>query len=170
MRILFAAALALSAPVAMAQTPEPAPAAAPAASVPKNTLIKFTIGEPIGSNTHKTGDRFVIELAEPVLLNGQIVLPAGTKGVGEIIHAAPSGLGGRSGELSLAASYLELGDVRVPLKAFQFAAQGRDTTAGSLWSLGLVKGGQVIVPAGTGGTAKLAQDFTPPASPASSAP
>lgn len=170
MRILFAVALALSAPSAMAQAPEPIPATAPAASVPKNTPIQITIAEPVGSNTNKAGDKFAITLAEPVMLNGQVVIPAGTRGVGEIVHVAPSGLGGRSGELLLAARYLELGETRIPLKAFQFAARGRDTTAGSLWSLGLVKGGQVIVPPGTAGTAKLAQDFTPPATPASSAP
>ncbi|NBB17719.1 hypothetical protein GVN21_20350, partial [Caulobacter sp. SLTY] len=154
----------------LAQAPDPAPAAAPAPSAPKNTVVQITIAEQIGSNTNKVGDKFAIVLAEPVMVNGQVIIPAGTKGVGEIVHVAPSGLGGRSGELLLAARYLELGDVRIPLKAFQFAARGRDTTAGSLWALGLVKGGQVIVPPGTGGTAKLAQDFTPPAQPVSSAP
>ncbi|RYF93758.1 MAG: hypothetical protein EON95_07825 [Caulobacteraceae bacterium] len=133
---------------------------------PKNTPVIVALAEPLGSNTNKPGDRFAIPLAEPLVVDGQVLIPAGTRGVGEVVHSAPSGLGGRSGELLLAARYLELGETRIPLKAFQFAAVGRDTTMGSLWAMGLVKGGQIIVPAGARGSAKLAADFTPATAPA----
>jgi hypothetical protein len=153
-----------------ATAPAPPPAPSPAVTAPRNTPVIIALAEPLGSNTSKAGDRFAITLAEPLVIDGQVVLPAGIGGVGEVVHAAPSGLGGRSGELLLAARYLEVGETRVPLKAFQFAAVGRDTGPGSLFAMGLVKGGQVIVPAGARGTAKIAADFTPPATPAVAAP
>lgn len=161
---------------ALAQDPPPASAPAEQVAVAgpvtaaKNTLVTIALGEPLGSNTNKPGDKFVITLAEPLVIDGRVLLPAGTTGVGEVVHSAPSGLGGRSGELLLAARYLEADGVRIPLKGFQFAAVGRDTTMGSLWALGLVKGGQIIVPAGTRGTAKLAIDFTPTAAAAPAQP
>ncbi|HYE46315.1 MAG TPA: hypothetical protein VEA44_11150 [Caulobacter sp.] len=172
MRSLLIAVAVLAAPCAVLAQPDAPPAvpevdapasaaAAPSVTVAKNTLVTIALAEPLGSNTSKAGDRFAITLAEPLVVDGQVVLPAGTRGVGEVVHAAPSGLGGRSGELLLAARYLEVGETRIPLKAFQFAAVGRDTTAGSLWAMGLVKGGQIIVPAGARGTAKIAVDFTP---------
>lgn len=164
MRGLLIAAAVLALPCAsLAQTPPVVEAAAPAVTVAKNTPVIIALTEPLGSNTNKTGDRFAITLAEPLVVDGQVVLAAGTPGMGEVVHVAPSGLGGRSGEILLAARYLEVGDTKIPLKAFQFAAKGRDTSAGSLWSMGLVKGGQVIVPAGARGTAKIAADFTPAA-------
>lgn len=173
-RLLFAAALLAAPGVAPAQTPGSpdvprAPAASPPVAspagpvIPKNTPILIALSEPVGSNTSKPGDRFAIVLAEPVVIDGRVVLPAGLKGVGEVVHAAPSGLGGRSGELLLAARYLDFGEIRIPLKAFQFAASGNDTTAGSLWAMGLVKGGQVIVPEGTRGAAKIAAEIVLPA-------
>jgi hypothetical protein len=185
-RILLAAALLAAPSVALAQAPAqapespeappaveapalpPAPPAPPASAgmvIPKNTPVVIALSEAVGSNTNKPGDRFAIVLAEPVMVDGKVVLPAGLTGVGEVVHSAASGLGGRSGELLLAARYLDFGDTRIPLKAFQFAASGRDTTAGSLWAMGLVKGGQVIVPEGARGAAKIGAEIVLPAAP-----
>lgn len=168
--VLALPCVALAQPAAPPATPPASAAPATAVTAPRNTPVIIALAEALGSNTSKAGDRFAITLAEPLVIDGRLVLPAGIRGMGEVVHAAPSGLGGRSGELLLAARYLEVGETQVPLKAFRFAAVGRDTGPGSLFALGLVKGGQVIVPAGARGTAKLAADFTPVAPSAIAAP
>ena len=72
-RLLIAAALLVAPCAAVAQSPAPVEAAAPAATVLRNTPVVVALAEPVGSNTSKPGDRFAITLAEPLMVDGQVV-------------------------------------------------------------------------------------------------
>ena len=129
------------------------------------TLLDIELGEPISSKRQKRGDKFTLRLAAPVTLDGHTVLPAGTPGVGEIIHAAPSGGGGKPGELLLAARYLELDGRQIPLRGFRIGAAGTSRTnaaMGASIAIGpfaqFIHGREVEIPAGTHASAKLAAD------------
>src|SRR5688572_33212892 len=72
-------------------------------TVPALTPVAVRLEEPISSNKNKPGDRFRITVAEDVRVGDALVIPAGSMGEGEVVHAARSGAGGKAGELILAA-------------------------------------------------------------------
>jgi hypothetical protein len=130
--------------------------------------VELELAEPVGSARHKNGDRFRLRLATPLLVDGVVVVPAGTPGVGEVIHAQSSRGGGKPGELLLAARFLELPDGPLALRAMKLAARGKDNVNASLATSFVagpfalfVHGSEIEVPAGTHALAKLAQDLAP---------
>lgn len=157
---------------------EAAPAEAPAApccTVPARTPIEIEILDTVNSKANHNGDHFAFRLAAPLTIDGRIVIPAGTTGVGEVVHAERARFGGRAGELILAARYLELGGTQIPLRTLRFGPQhGRDSSATintlniaaaaampALSMLGyLIAGGEVNVPAGTHANAQIAAELT----------
>ena len=48
----------------------------------------------------RVGYRFQMEVAEPVLVNGQIVIPAGSPALGEVTEVRNKGMWGKSGHLT----------------------------------------------------------------------
>ena len=137
---------------------------------PANTVVMVELAAPVSTKAQKPGDTFAIRLAEPLVVNGRILLPAGTPGVGEVIEAAKPGLGGKAAKLVLAARALTPPRGRpIPLKGLQLSAAGKGQ-AGAANALGIggigfaplgvvafaIRGGDVSFPAGTEATAKLA--------------
>ena len=186
------AALAMSGSAANAQTPvgsaSSALSAPPGASAPTapvsgaklatGTPVIISIGQLLSSNSSKTGDKFPIALATPIVVDGQVVAPAGATGMGEVVYADPAGGGGTPGKLVLAARYVDVGDIRIKLKAFNLSAGGdvdfrTMQMAASILSVGvfLIPGGEVRYPLGTRAGAKVAEDVVLPVTlPAATAP
>ena len=129
-----------------------------------NTEIHLRMLEPVASNTHRRGDRFKLEVAEVVELDGDIVIPAGTPAEGEVIHAAKATVTGRAGELILVVRFLNAGGQQVMLRAFS-AGTGEDRADLAL-GLGVfggipalfVTGKDVVIPAGADVFAKVRSD------------
>jgi hypothetical protein len=151
-------------------------------TVPALTPVAVRLEELISSNKNKPGDHFRITVAEDVRIGDALVIPAGSAGVGEVIHASKSGAGGKAGELILAARFVRVGDTEIRLRSFALGAVGRDQSANSLAASMIigpfamfVKGGVVTVPPETLGLAKTALEFklppvvspTPPSTPQS---
>ena len=171
---LVAACLFLFAPAAMAQQPTRTAAAARCCRVPAGTVVMVELAEPVSTKTHKPGDTFALRLAEPVVVQGQIVLRAGDAGIGEVVESAKPGLGGKSAKLVLAARSLSApGGADLPLKGLQLsgAGKGHETAATALGIGGIVflpagiagialHGGDVTFPAGVHATAKLVSTVT----------
>jgi len=139
-------------------------------TVPALTPVIIRLEEPISSNKNKPGDRFRITVAEDVRVGDAVVIPAGSPGEGEVIHAAKSGAGGKAGELIIAARFVRVGDLEVRLRSFALGVAGKDHTNDSFASSFLigpfamfVKGGVITVPPATLGTAKTALEFKLPA-------
>lgn len=143
--------------------------------VPAGTAVKIELASPISTKVQKAGDTFAIRLAEPLIVKGRIVAPAGATGVGEIIDASKPGMGGKAAKLVLAADYLNQGRVRIPLRALQVTGSGRgySNTANVVGIGGIgfaplgfvamaIHGGDVVLPAGTSGMAKIAAAVTLP--------
>src|SRR5689334_2569281 len=63
-------------------------------TVPALTPVVVRLEETVSSNESRPGDRFRITVAEDVHVGGAVVIPAGSAGEGEVIHAARSGAGG----------------------------------------------------------------------------
>jgi hypothetical protein len=137
--------------------------------VPAGAAIELEIAQALSSATQKRGDKFGIRLHAPLVHAGTVVIPAGTVGVGEIVHADRSRGGGKPGELLIAARYLELDGGQIPLRGLKFGGQGQDQSKAALGAAFVVgplahfiRGKEIEIPNGTIVTAKLAQDFPLP--------
>ena len=150
-----------------------APAAAPRSGVlPAGSRVILEVASPVGSAISKRGDMFDIRLAEPIVIDGRVVAPAGTPGQGQVVDAGKSGIGGKPGKLVLAARYLDLGGRRVALRAMKLGWAGDDRSAEVLVTsmipfVGVagifIHGGEIDVAPGTKAVAKLGEDLTAPA-------
>jgi hypothetical protein len=138
-------------------------------TVPALTPVIVRLEEPVSSNKNRPGDRFRITVAEDVRVGDALVIPAGSAGEGEVIHAAKSGAGGKAGELILAARFVRVGDAEIRLRSFALGVAGTPHVNDSMaaaFVIGpfalFVKGGVVIVPPETLGIAKTALEFKLP--------
>lgn len=143
--------------------------AAACCRVPAGAAVQVELAQPVGTTTQKAGDTFALRLAAPLIVRGQVVLRAGTPGVGEVIQASKPGMGGKAAKLVLAADYLIKGGRRLPLQGLQLGAQGKGNVEaaevigisgivlGPIGFVGMaVQGGNVDFPKGTKAMAKLA--------------
>jgi len=143
-------------PVAAATEPNPLPA---------NTVIELELLDAPSSETSHKGDFFKLRVVQPVAVEGKERVPAGSIAVGQVVHAAKSGMGGKGGELLLAARYLDLPSGQVNLRS-SFGAAGQGHVVASLvvaelfGPFGLaVHGKHLDLPAGT----RIAARVAPPA-------
>lgn len=141
-----------------------APSAPPADPIlfPSGTEVVVRVEEAVSSKTHVAGDFFKISLAEPIIHQHQIIIPAGAQGEGQIVHASKPQFGGKAGELILAARYVVHQDRKVPLRGFQLGAEGGSNqglaNAAAIFAAPLplvIMGRSAVVPSGTTGIAKL---------------
>lgn len=130
-------------------------------AIPPGTVVVIEVGQSLASSTHKRGDIFPIQLVEPLLLDGAVLLPQGTRGTGEIVHAAAARSGGAPGELLIAARSLETPTGTLPLRGFKLGATGGDNSGMALGvSLAagpfalFIRGREIVIPAGTRGMAR----------------
>lgn len=128
------------------------------------TEVHLRLLEAVASHTHKRGYRFKLEVAEPIAIDESIIVPAGSPAIGEVIHAAKSGMSGKAGELILAARALSVGEHEVKLRSFT-AGNGENRLAlatGLGVTLGIpalfVVGKNLVLPEGTDVYAKVTAD------------
>jgi hypothetical protein len=152
--------------VASKATPEMAPTTR---RLLAGTVVEVQLVDKISSRDERIGNKFDLKLAAPIVVDGAVIAPAGATGQGEVIDVSAAGIGGHPGKLILAARYVEAGGVRVPLRGFRLAGEGKDNTsvamAGDI-AVGmvalLIPGGNVNFPAGTTALAKVAADVPLP--------
>ena len=139
--------------------------------VAAGTPVVVALAEPVSTKTQKTGDQFDLTLAEPVVVDGWVAIPAGTPGMGVVVESTKPGVGGRPAKLVLAARYLVIHGREVPLEGLQLAAAGRNNaleaqaaSAGGMafFPLGFVglavSGGNAEFQAGGRATAAIGED------------
>ncbi len=162
----------------------PPPVISPAATVDccvlaKLTPVFLTIDEPLDSDKVRIGQSFKLSLSHPLHVADGLIIPAGTPGAGEVVHAAKSRAMGKAGELVLAARYLDYQGTRIALRSLRYGrGQGKDNVgtavivgfAVSALITPFITGGEVRIPAGADVSAKVAADVPfPRAAPATQA-
>ena len=147
-----------------------APESAPLVNVPAMTPVVLRIDQELTSKKSKEGDRFPIHIDEDVRIGELVVIPAGATGEGEVIHARKSGMGGKAGELIVAARFVKVGDQEVHLRSLNLGSSGKDRSDASLGvaivtgPIGLfVVGGVMTIPRDTVAGAKTAEAVQLPA-------
>ncbi len=134
----------------------------------QGTPITLTTLSAMSSNENRVGDRVEMRVADAVTLDGQAVIPAGTRAVGEITVAKKKGMWGKSGKLEFRPLHLKLGDRQVALASLTATKDsGKTGTTGVVAAVALlpiagffVTGTSATIPAGTPVAAELAEDVT----------
>lgn len=85
----------------------------------------------------KVGQRFMLEVAAPVEVNGVVVVPAGTPAWGEITEVRNKGMWGKSGKLNARLLYLRVDGRQIRLTG-SFDDKGVTGTAGVIGAVALV--------------------------------
>lgn len=63
----------------------------------------------------KVGQRFNLEVAEPVVLGGQTVIPVGSKAIGEVTSVRNKGMWGKSGNIEGRVLYVRVNEQQIRL-------------------------------------------------------
>jgi hypothetical protein len=123
--------------------------------------------EEVSSKRSKPDDYFELHVLEPVFVNGQIVIPAKARAVGQVIDSQKSGIFGTPAKLLIAIRYADVGGKRIPMRFYE-PRFGTDRTNVGI-GIGVVPlvgifaaflhGGQIILPIGTVLVAKVAKDI-----------
>lgn len=141
--------------------------------IPALAPVVLVLDVDLGSKISKTGDSFPFHLAQPIVIDGVELVPAGTPGQGEVIHAKKAGGSGTAGELVLTARYLTIGTRQMRLRSMQVGAKAIDAigkidafNAATVMSpvpvalIGFVlTGSNSLFPKGTPAVAKTAERF-----------
>jgi hypothetical protein len=102
-----------------------APAMAPPVVVDAGTSLTVTIDQPISTKTNNTGDRFEASLAEPVRVDGNEVLPVGTKVRGTVTRAAQAGHLKGGAVLAVTLDSIRVGSQTYPIETSEYAEVGK---------------------------------------------
>lgn len=132
--------------------------------IPALTPVKIELVEAVSSKTSVTGAMFKIALQQPISVGGVDLVPAGTPGVGEVVHAKKSGGSGAGGELVIAGRYLDFGGQRIRLRSMMVSSTGKDQTTLAMASAQAIsffafaiRGKNTDLPAGSIADAKVAE-------------
>jgi hypothetical protein len=106
--------------------PPPAPKPAPIV-IPAGKVLTVTVDQDISTKTNASGDVFAASLAEPVRVDGKMVIPAGTHATGTVVQAQAAGhlKGGALLQLTLDSFRLNGQKYSVDTSEFEEAGKGR---------------------------------------------
>lgn len=140
------------------------PSAAGNAVLPQGTSIRLRTLAELHSQNNRTGERFDLEVAEDVMLNGVVVIPRGSPATGEITRVRRRGMWGRSGRLETRLLSVRANGMTVPIRG-TVAERGDTGTAGVVASIAVlpiagffVTGTSAVLPVGTGFTGATEAD------------
>jgi hypothetical protein len=102
-------------------------AAPPPVVIPAGRTLVVTLDENVSTKTNSSGDQFAASLAEPVRVNGEEILPVGTRVRGTVVDAESAGRvkGGASLALELDALTVAGEKYRIETSAFEEVGKGR---------------------------------------------
>ena len=122
-----------------AQSQAVAPAAASNAVLRAGTPVALKMMEAVTTKKKaaKVGQRFQLEVAAPIEINGVVVIPAGTPAWGEITEVRNKGMWGKSGKLNAKLLYMRVNGRQIRLTG-TFDDKGTTGTAGVVGAVALL--------------------------------
>ena len=119
------------------------------------TEITMRTRTELTSRSSRVGERFELEVVDPVTLNGQVVIPGGSIATGEVTRVRGKGMWGRRGILETRLVNVRVGDRQIRISGAA-GDRGRAGTAGVVASLVVipvvgffVTGTSAVIPPGT---------------------
>lgn len=122
-----AAAVAQAEPLAAPESPAEVAAAPARIEIPAGTKIELSLEEPVSSQSAQVGESVVARLAAPIRVDGEIVVPSGTRVVGRVSEAKPLAKIGGQARLAIDFESLEVAPEPVGIAAF-WAREGKSET------------------------------------------
>jgi hypothetical protein len=86
-------------------------------TVPAGTVVAVRLGETLGTKTSHAGDTFHATVAQPVTINGKVVIPQGAEATGKVVQAVPKGRFKGAAKLQIALSSININGTDYPLSA-----------------------------------------------------
>ena len=119
--------------------------------IPAGTEIPLATLAAISSKTAAKGDLFDLEVTQDVIRDGQVLVPKGTRGVGELTRVQASAGLGTSGGIEGQLLYIILGNDTVRLEGLlgRLAKTGTGTLVASFMLTPMIKSKNAAIPAGT---------------------
>ena len=124
--------------------------------IPKKTMLNVELIEPANSKTHKKNQQVEFKTTENLIINGVVVIPKGTVGMGYVYEVQKAGGFGRKSVLRIAGKEIKtLNNVSVPLRK---GLEGKGKTDGGAVAVAatvslvgglFMKGSNINYPAGT---------------------
>lgn len=81
----------------------------------QGTEVRFETKDALSSSTSKEGDRFELKSVEDLKVGQLLVIPAGSRAVGEVSRVVKKGAFGKSGKLDVRILYVVVGDNRISM-------------------------------------------------------
>lgn len=140
---------------------------------PMGTPLRLATRTELSSRDNHAGDRFYLEVAEPLVYRGQVVVPVGSLAVGEVMRAEHNGSLGKRGEMAVRLLYVQTpsGPVRLSGRTDRAGKGQRLLAIGGAaviaWPMIFIHGTSARLPAETAVTAFLADDLRFPVAGAS---
>ncbi len=78
-------------PALAERSTQPAPAPPPPIAIPAGTNVRVRMEQTIDTRRNRPGDRFEASLISPITVNGNVLVPRGTRFEGHVTEAKPSG-------------------------------------------------------------------------------
>lgn len=119
--------------------------------VPGGTEIQVRLDQSIASNRNTSGDPFRATVAEPIMINGKIVIPQGAPVKGRIVAAHESGRLKGVARLRLTLESVEFKGKQYDLHTSSFARRGGDHKKRNWAIIGGGVGGGALIGALAGG-------------------
>jgi hypothetical protein len=146
-----------AAPAAPAVAPEPAPTPAPPANtaggavLPAGTPITIRMIDSVDSDTNQTGQTFRASVDEPVMYNGNIIIPKGADVTTRLVEVKEPGKLAGGGELTLDLSSITVAGQTVDVSSGGVTTTGESRTGQSAKVIGGVAALGAIIGAIAGG-------------------
>lgn len=145
---------------ALAPAPAPTPMVvgttlvAGQSTLPANAEVLLSMNEEITSKKNRQGDTFAMTVVHDVSQNGTVIIPRGSRAMGEITWLTGKGAFGKSGKMNVELRYVEVGGRRIPIQG-SYRQEGEGNTAatvGAIIAVGVfsafVTGRTAIIPQG----------------------
>jgi hypothetical protein len=101
------------------------------------TEVRLRTLTELSSREARPGDRFDLEVADDVMLNGRTVIAAGSRAVGEVTDVKKKGMWGKSGKIGTRLLYVRVGGQQVRISG-QLGDKGKTGTAGVVGAIAFV--------------------------------
>jgi outer membrane lipoprotein SlyB len=124
--------------------------------IPEGTTIRVTVDETLSSDNNHVGDIFAASASEPVVIDGNVVIPKGAKVSGRVVDAKESGRLHVPARLAVALNSIEVDSKSYDLQSSTYSLKGRNHNKRNLGFIGGgAAGGALIGALAGGGTGAL---------------
>lgn len=102
--------------------------------IPAATPVVVFLDQALSSKDAKQQDRFSVTVLHDVVVNGRLVIAAGSKGSGEVLFANDRGAFGRGGLLDVRVNQIDADGIIIPVRGrFRKESSSNNTAAVATW-------------------------------------